>query len=107
VAGAIELLELAKRHHRDRGGGEDERHGRHLAEEQRHRHGGQRGERTAEEAQLAEELMAALGDHELVVAVFDALHDLRVLGVGLHRLGLGLQLILGDAESSRASRRMI
>jgi hypothetical protein len=60
---------------------------------------GQRRERTAEEAQLAEQLVAALRHHELVVAVLDALDHLRVFGIGVHRLGLGLELILGDAHA--------
>ena len=90
VAGSLELLELSERHHRDRGGGENEGHGRHLAEVQRHGHRGEGSECTTEEAELAEQLVSALGHHELLVTVLDALHHFGILGIRLHRLGLGL-----------------
>ena len=67
---------------------------------------GQRGEGTAEEAQLAKQLVATLRHHELVVAILDALHHFRVLGIGLHRLGLGLELILGDADTLRGAPQL-
>ena len=52
-----------------------------------------------EEAQLAEQLVTALRHHELVVPILDALHHLGILGVGLHRLGFGLELVLGDPHT--------